>query len=161
MLRRSSVLLIVLLLLGATRISAVAKEPPRGMLGLRLGMSEEAVHKRLKKVAAQQKEEKEGEEEGEQEVWLIKNDPRFDFIIVRFNRQHKLWHMTLKVRQGSQMRYGDLADTKDAKQASDGRNYSYTWKGAAKGRQADYMVVARGADPELLTSFSIYSMPQK
>jgi hypothetical protein len=55
-------------------VGAAAKQPPREFFGLQLGVSEEVVHRHMRKIATQEKEEKEAEEGGEQEVWILKHD---------------------------------------------------------------------------------------
>lgn len=116
-------------------------------------MSEESVHKILKKIATQQKEEK--EEEGEQEVWSLKKDDRFDYILTRFNRDHRVTLITVVARP-NRVRYSDVAETKEATVASDGRNYSYRWKVEREGQQPAYLLIARGSSSEFLTSYSLY-----
>src|ERR1044072_9950903 len=105
-----------------------AAKPVRDLFGLKIGMSEESVHKKLKKIASQQKEEKEKEQEGEQEVWSLKKDDRFDYILTRFNRDHQLMLITVVARP-NRGRYSDVAETKEATVARHGRNYWDRWKG--------------------------------
>jgi hypothetical protein len=117
-------------------------------------MSEESAHKKLKKIATQQKEEKE-KEEAEQEVWSLRKDDRFDYILTRFDRDHRLTLITVVARP-SRVRYSDVAETKEATVASDGRNYSYRWKVERDGRQPAYLLIARGSSSEFLTSYTLY-----
>ena len=72
-LRRHALSCLLLLALLVTASPVAAKKRVRDLFGLKIGMSEESVHKKLKKIAIQQKEEKEKEEEGEHEVWSLKN----------------------------------------------------------------------------------------
>ena len=154
-LRRHALSFLLLLLLVLPASSVSAKKRASDLFGLKIGMSEEAVHKKLKKFATQQKEEKEKEEEGEQEVWSLKKDDRFDYILTRFNREHRLTLITVVARP-NRVRYSDVADTKAATVASDGRNYSYRWKVERDGRQSAYLLIARGSSSEFLTSYSLY-----
>lgn len=126
-----------------------AKKPPREVFGLRMGMDEESVHKRLRKIATQQKEEKEKEEEGEQEVWMLNRNPRFNYVLTRFDRHHRLTLVTV-VAQPNRVRYSDVASEDDATVATDGRNFSYKW------RSKENLVIARGSSAEFLTSYSFY-----
>jgi hypothetical protein len=146
--------LFILLLLGAV-IQAKPKGPPREVFGLRLGMSEESVHKRLRKIATQQKEEKESEEGGEQEVWVLKKDPRFNYLLTRFTQDHRLIFVTV-VAHPNRVRYGDIANTDEATKATDGINYSYKWTVEPHKKQPGYLLIARGNSPEFLTSYSLY-----
>jgi hypothetical protein len=151
----------VLLVLVVASVRAAAKKP-HDILGLRPGMSEAVVHSRLRKIGKQQKEEREREEEGgEQEVWILKNDHRFDYLVMRFDRQHRLSFVTAVVRKDARMRYGDVAELKEARHATDGRNHSYTWTITASGSQPGYLVVARGSNPDFLASYSLYRLGQK
>lgn len=135
---------------------ATAKKHPRDVLGLKIGMTEEAVHKRLRKIATQREEEKEREKEGEQEVWILKRDDRFDYVLTRFNREHRLTLITVVARP-NRVRYGDIAESRDATIASDGRNFSYKWKIERDGKREGYLLIARGSSPDFLTSYSLYA----
>jgi len=143
---------LLLLLIGSP---VFAKKQARDLFGLKIGMTEESVHERLRKIATQQKEEKEKEEEGEQEVWTLKKDDRFDYVLTRFNRQHRLTLITVVARP-NRVKYTDVAETKDATVASDGRNYSYRWKVERDGKQQAYLLIARGSSSQFLTSYSLY-----
>lgn len=118
-------------------------------------MSKEAVHKRMRRIATQQKEEREEEEGGEQEVWILKKDPRYNYLLTKFSREHRLIFVTV-VAHPSRVRYSDLGETKDATVATDGMNYSYKWKIAAQGKERAVLLVARGSNAEFLTSYSLY-----
>jgi hypothetical protein len=138
--------------------SATAQTKMRAW-GLQLGMTEEAAHRRLKKVATQQKEEREEQEGGEQEVWILKQDAKFNYVIAKFNREHRLILITAVARP-RQVKYAELASLDSAAKASDGQNYSYKWKvEPGKGARA-YVINARGSSPEFLTSYSVYYTPQ-
>lgn len=154
-LRRHALAFLLLLALLVTASPVAAKKRVRDLFGLKIGMSEESVHKKLKKSATQQKEEKDNGEEGEQEVWSVKKDDRFDYILTRFNRDHRLTLITVVARP-NRVRYSDVAETKEATVASDGRNYSYRWKVERDGRQPAYLLIARGSSSEFLTSYSLY-----
>jgi hypothetical protein len=125
------------------------------VFGLRLGMSEEGVHKRMRRIAKQQKEEREEEEGGEQEVWILKKDPRYTYLLTKFSREHRLIFVTV-VAHPSRVRYSDLGETKDATVATDGMNYSYKWKIPAQGKESPVLLIARGSSAEFLTSYSLY-----
>ncbi len=149
---------VVLLLLGY--LPATAK--PRELLGLRLGMSEDAVRDRLRKIGTQREEEKEKEvKKEEQEVWILDRHRKFDYLVARFDDQHRLSFVTVVVRKEARMRYSEVAKVKDARHATDGRNHTYTWTVAGGSKQAGYRVVARGSDPEFLTSYSLYPLGAK
>ena len=148
-------LLLLIISLATQTVAAGAQRTPQPPFGLRLGMSEEAAKERLRKVATQQKEEREEEEGGEQEVWILKRDAKFNYLIAKFSSEHHLILITVVARP-QQVRYGDVADLDTAAKASDGQNYSYKWKvEPGKGARA-YVINARGSSPEFLTSYSVY-----
>ncbi len=145
----------LLLLIIFTGIQASPSKPSPEVFGLRLGMSEEAVHKRMRRIATQQKEEREEEEGGEQEVWMLKKDSRYNYLLTKFSREHRLIFVTVVVHP-SRVRYSDLGETKDATVATDGMNYSYKWKISAQGKESAVVLIARGSNAEFLTSYSVY-----
>jgi hypothetical protein len=127
--------------------------------GLRLDMTEEEAHERLRKIATQEKEEKEKEEGGEQEVWILKRDAKYSYLIARFSRDHRLILITVVARP-QRARYSDVGRLKDAAKATDGQNYSYKWKVERRKDARSYILTARGSHPEFLTSYSIYFTAQ-
>ncbi len=145
----------LLLTVFAAGIQAASSKPSREAFGLRLGMSEEAVHRRMRRIATQQKEEREEEEGGEQEVWILKQDSRYNYLLTKFSSEHRLIFVTV-VAHPSRVRYSDLGETKDATVASDGINFSYKWKIPAQGKESPVLVIARGSSVEFLTSYSLY-----
>jgi hypothetical protein len=153
--KRKPVLTTLLVVLISSNIQAARAKPSREVFGLSLGMSEESVHKRLRKIATQKKEEREEEEGGEQEVWILKKDARYNYLLTKFSREHRLILVTV-VAQPNRVRYSDLGKTKDATVATDGMNYSYKWKITAQGQERAVLLIARGSSAEFLTSYSLY-----
>jgi hypothetical protein len=153
--KRKIILVNFLLLIFVAGIQAAPVKPAREVFGLRLGMTEEAVHKRMRKIATQQKEEREEEEGGEREFWILKKDPRYNYLLTKFSREHRLILVTA-VAHANRVRYSDLGETKDATVATDGMNYSYKWKIAAQGKERAILLIARGSNAEFLTSYSLY-----
>lgn len=153
--KRKVFLVSLLLLLIFVDIQAEPAKPSREVFGLRLGMSEEAVHKHMRKIARQQKEEREEEEGGEQEVWILKKDARCYYLLTKFSREHRLILVTA-VAHPNRVRYSDLGETKDATVATDGINYSYKWKIHAQRKERAVLLIARGSNAEFLTSYSLY-----
>ena len=132
---------------------------PHTFFGLQLGMNEELAHERLKRIATQQKEEKEGEEGGAQEVWILKRDKRFNYLIARFDREHRLVLLTVVARQ-QRVKYAEVANLKLATKATDGMNYSYKWKVEPGKNGRPFTINARGNSPEFLNSYSVYYTSQ-
>ena len=153
--KRKPVLTTLLLMLISSNIYGAPAKPSREVFGLRLGMSEESVHKRLRKIATQKKEEREEEEGGEQEVWILRKDARYNYLLTKFSRDHRLILVTAVARP-NRIRYSDLGETKDATLTTDGMNYSYKWKIEAQGKERAVLLIARGSSAEFLTSYSLY-----
>ena len=147
-----SVLLVLVLF---SSMQAVPAKPSREAFGLRLGMKEEAVHKRMRRIATQQKEEREEEEGGEQEVWVLKKDSRYNYLLTKFSREHRLIFVTV-VAHPNRVRYTDLGETKDATVATDGINYSYKWKIPGGKDERAVLLIARGSNADFLNSYSLY-----
>ena len=155
------VLSIVLLMMTFNVAESSARVPPlpQTFFGLRLGADEEVVHERLRRIATQQKEEKEEAEGGEQEVWILKRDKRFNYLIARFDREHRLVLLTVVARP-QRVRYSEVANLKLATKATDGMNYSYKWKVEPGRNGRPFTINARGNSPEFLNSYSVYYTSQ-
>ncbi|HZE73338.1 MAG TPA: hypothetical protein VE135_27835 [Pyrinomonadaceae bacterium] len=120
------------------------------------------MRRKLRRIGKQQKEEKEREgEEGEQEVWILNRHHQFDYIVTRFDRQHRLLFVTAVVRSDARLRYADIAGLAEARHATDGRNHTYTWNISGSGKKPGYLMVARGSDPQFITSYSLYPLKPK
>ena len=138
---------LALLLLIVPVANAASQKPRAEVLGLRLGMLEDEVRERLAKIGEQQKEERESEGEGEQEVWLLnpKMEKSLDYLVVKFDRNHRLHFIIAVARKDARLQYADVVDLKAAKRVTDGsgRNFSFTWKIAAEGVQPASVIVFR------------------
>jgi hypothetical protein len=122
------------------------------VLGLKLGMSQKAVHRRLEKIATLEREER-----GRQEVWRLARDPDFASLLVGFDPDFKVRYVTAIAREGGRrMSYSELAPIKDARaENANGAYTRYTWEMKPDKKNAGYFLIAEGRDPEFLRSFSI------
>lgn len=161
---RKFIVCLALLLLIMPIVDASQKPPRAEVLGLRLSMLEDEVRERLAKIGEQQKEERESEGEGEQEVWLLnpKLEKSLDYLVVKFDRNHRLHFIIAVARKEARVRYADVLDLQKAKRVTDGsgHNFSFTWKIAAEGAQPASQIVARGSDSQYLTSYTIFRLNQ-
>ncbi len=153
------VLVVLIVTVGVGAASARVAPLPKTFFGLQLGMNEELAHERLKRIATQEKEEKEEEEGGEQEVWVLKRDKRFNYLIARFDREHRLVLLTVVARP-QRVKYGEVANLKLAAKATDGTNYSFKWKVDPGKNGRPFTINARGNSPEFLNSYSVYYTSQ-
>jgi hypothetical protein len=149
----------IFVLFFATSILSAGKDPLPGVLGINLGMKEDAVRKLLQKIGKQQKEEKKEEEDeggGEEEIWTLTKNPNYESLIVGFDKKHQVRYVSVFAGKNSGgVRYSDIGDLKAARLESNPSNYRYTWDVAAKGRTPRYLVIARGTDSQFLSSYSI------
>ncbi len=121
---------------------------PRGeLLGIRLGMTEAEATARMSKLGrpnATMPAPKQG--------WEL-DDSRYAHLIVRYDGNHLVKWVTVLAREdGPRVRYRDIGDVKKAARSG---FYFYTWTVPPKKTRAGYVVVARGTDPEFLSSLSL------
>ena len=72
------------LLLVVIAVAIAAKQPPRNYFGLRIGRMKKRAQ-RLRQIARQDKEEREKEGGGEQEVWLFNGRSKYKYVLAKFN----------------------------------------------------------------------------
>ena len=139
-----------LLLVAAAQSKSKAKEAPRDILGIRIGMRFEDAHKRLEKIGRLEREERK-----RQEIWTVNKDPRFSHLLVGFDKDGSVRYVTVLAREGHGVRYNDLFDSGKARVTSAVNNYHYTLEVSGRKGQPDYLVMAQGSDPTFLSSFSL------
>jgi hypothetical protein len=122
------------------------------VLGLRIGMSRNDVHRRLKRIGILEREER-----GRQEVWKLGRESRFAFMLVGFDADFRVRYVTAIAGEGGRrMRYSELGPIKDARaENANGAYTRYTWEIKPDKKRAGYFLIAEGRDPEYLKSFSI------
>jgi hypothetical protein len=151
-------LLRVVIALGITAGSSLpltetgAASLQNNVLGLRIGMSRDDVHRRLKSMGTLEREER-----GRQEVWTLAREPRFASLLVGFDADFRVRYVTALAREGGhRMRYSELGPIKDAQaENANGAYMRYTWEIKPYKKRAGYFLIAEGRDPEYLKSFSI------
>ncbi len=149
---RTYLIALALLILVGIPTLASGRNLQDNILGLRLGMSQREVHRRLEKMGTLDREVR-----GRQEVWMLKSEPRFASVLVGFDPNYKVRYITAIAREGgSRMRYSDLAPIKQAQaESANGAYTRYTWEAKPGRKTAGYFLIAEGRDPEFLKSFSI------
>ncbi len=151
--------IVLLLALVASRNGALARLPERQILGIRLRMTEQSVHERLKAIGTLVRKE-----EKRQEVWQIRN-ASFSHLIVGFNKENRLRYVTAVSREdkdAKRVSYDQIGDLKQAKQAGDPRinNFNYQWDLAADKTNSHMQAIAMGRDPKLLTTYTLKSLEE-
>lgn len=153
MMRRFITLSLLLAVAATAAVARVeAKEPKPEIMGIKIGMSADAAHARLRKIGKLEKEERK-----QQEVWHLNGDERFEYLIVGFDKEYKhVRYVTAKARDnGKRVRYDDVLDLKKAKQTVSANNYKYLLEVAAHDKRPGYTVVVRGTDPNFLRYYSV------
>src|SRR6185503_2748966 len=145
--------LFVLVVAGAQQ-QVAGKDPTREVLGLRLGMSEQSARSRLQKIATWQKPAF----KKRLEVWILSHDPTYNYLVVKFKNSQLIFIQAV-VNAAAHVRYEDLGSLAHAVTRSDGHTHTYEWKIKPHGKQAGCLLIARGSNPEFLTSYSIYIIP--
>src|SRR5262245_29600684 len=120
------------------------------ILGIRLAMTYPAAHAQLGKIGQLQKEE-----EG-QEVWRLLGDKHYQFLIVGFDGERRVRYVTaLADPNGTPMKYEEVGDLAKAGRTGEAGNLTFTWKGEDKKGKLEYLAIAKGKDPQRLSSFSV------
>lgn len=132
--------ILVLLFAACASIST----PRRDVVGVTVDMSRNAVHEKLGAIGSMVREEGK-----RQEVWQLR-DARFGSAIVGYDDESKVRFITAIAKE--KIRYADVLDIKAAEHRTDGHNHTYVWKPS---EHADYVVRARGSDPDVLTYLTL------
>ena len=130
--------------------SAAGKQPAPQILGLRLGMSYERAHARLNEIG-QFKSEDEG-----QQVWTLRNDKHYQYLIIGFDRDRNVRYVTVLARpDGQQVSYADVGNLDDATRTGGAGNLRYTWKANDKKGRFEYLAIAKGKDQRYLNRYAV------
>lgn len=140
--------------------STDAANLPKDILGLRLGMGKEDAEKRLTELGEFSQTSEKG-----QQLWNVKNDPRFNSIAVGFDRKDgRLNFVTAfseKERVSERVLFTEVGDVSKAKNEVMPPHHRYTWKIEATEDNPTHYVSVYGADPEYLSMYSIFVEPSK
>lgn len=129
---------------------------PRDILGISLNQDKESAAARLNEIAVFERDDRR-----QQEVWKLKDNPRFSHLLVGFDSEKKLRYVTAvaKEKGGTKMRYDEVGDTKTAKQEMPDPNRRYIWLIEGKAGETARTVIAQGNNPEFLSTYSITKTP--
>ncbi|HYG08458.1 MAG TPA: hypothetical protein VD835_00660 [Pyrinomonadaceae bacterium] len=139
------------LLLLATACST-AVEPKPEILGVRLGMSRDEAHARLRNIGQLEKEERR-----QQEVWRLTNDPGYSHLMVAYNKEYTSVRYVTAVanEQGRRIRYADVINLGNARSESTQASHTYTQDVPARADQPAFVTKAIGSDPTYLKYYSV------
>ena len=97
--------------------------PIADILGVRLGMSRDAVRTELADVATLEREERR-----RHEVWTLAGDPRFASLIIGYTPEWNVRFVTAVAKpDGTPVRYAEVLDLARANLKSAGQTQTYTW----------------------------------
>jgi len=131
-------------------VSAAGKQPAPQILGLRLGMAYERAHARLNEIG-QFKSEDEG-----QQVWTLRNDKHYQYLIIGFDRERTVRYVTVIARpDGHPVSYADVGNLADATRTGGAGNLRYTWEANDKKGGFDYLAIAKGKDQRYLNRYAV------
>jgi hypothetical protein len=142
----------LLLLAPACATTTTVVEPKPEILGVRLGMTREEAHARLRNIGQLEKEERR-----QQEVWRLTGDPGYTHLMVAFNKEYTAVRYITAVanEQGSRIRYADVINVGKARLESTQATHTYTQDVAARSTQPGFVTKAIGTDPTYLKYYSI------
>jgi hypothetical protein len=105
-----------------------AFEPKPEILGVRLGMSRDDAHARLRELGKLEKQERK-----QQEVWRLDGDPSYSHLMVAYDREHASVRYVTAVanEQGRRVPYADVVSLGSARldSAQAGRTYTQEFPG--------------------------------
>ncbi len=127
-------------------------ESKADILGIKLDMSQENAHRRLREIGKLEKEEGK-----QQEIWALKEDPHYSYLIVAFTKENpSVRFVTAKMREGgSRVRYSDVLELEKTRQIGSANNYKYVQEFPPEGNRSQYSVIASGKDADYLTYLSL------
>ncbi len=149
-------ILITFLILSLIAVSSgckALKAPSESdILGIRIGMNKDEAAKRLNEIGKLEKEENK-----QQEVWALNDEPHYSHLIVAFEKENqKVRYITVKAREnGSPIRYSDVIDIAKAQQTSSANNHKYIQEVEGNLLAPGYAKIASGKDSNYLTYFSL------
>ena len=127
-------------------LALAAPRTPKGeLLGLRLGMSDVEVRKRLERIGSMT--EMQPDAGGRKQIWALR-DRRYETLNLRLDAKHDLQWCTAYPR-ARKLRYSEIGDTTLARRA--GRTI-WIWAVPGSKSAAAYQVTARGTDPVYCSS---------
>jgi hypothetical protein len=129
---------------------AKGSEPAPEILGVRLGMDHAKAHARLTKLAQFKSEDE------RQEVWTLRQDKRYQYLIVGFDREHKVRYVTAVARpRGQSVDYNTIGDLASAERREAPGNIRYIWRPKKHENDLEFLIIARGQEPHRLSMYSV------
>jgi len=138
-----------LLLLAAA--CAGSAEPKPEILGVRLGMSREEAHARLRQLGRLEKEERK-----QKEVWRLDGDPDYSHLMVAYNREYtSVRYVTAVANEHGRVPYADVINLGGARLESTQASRTYPQEIPARADRPGFITKAIGTDPTYLKYYSV------
>lgn len=144
-------ILIFLMLAGIQCGKKNAAQLPKDILGISIGMSRADAQKRLEEIA-----EFERDDRRQQQLWRLKNDPRYSNLAVGYDKNDQIRYITVFAGNSeNRIRFSEIGDLSAARKEVTEPHYKYTWQVAESDGKPTYIVSAYGTEPEFLSSYSL------
>lgn len=130
-----------------------ASELPKDILGISVGMSKENAQKRLEEIAVFERDE-----EKRQQVWLLKDDAHFKYLILGYDASNQVRYVTAIAEPSvakARIRFSEVGDLSKAKKEVLEPHYKYIWQVHETDGKPDYDVYTYGDSPEFLMHYSL------
>ncbi len=125
---------------------------PSDILGISPGMSKDDAVRHLKEIGKLSREE-----EKQQEVWSLKDNPAYGYLAVGYDRENQVRYITAfaKPKDGQAKRFDEIGDLKQAKAEVAGANHRYIWEVPPQDGISEYSVIAQGNNADHLSMLTI------
>ncbi|HYH07002.1 MAG TPA: hypothetical protein VEK11_08065 [Thermoanaerobaculia bacterium] len=155
MLRRATAAIVAVLLVScaARTVAPVSgRAPLSDLLGIRLGMSRDAVRSSLATTAKLEREERR-----RHEIWTLADDPRYASLIIGYTPEWNVRFVTAVAKpDGAAVRYDEVLDTTTADHRVAGNTHTWMWSTGTP----RYYVIAIGP-PDRLEYLSLKEQPEE
>ena len=141
----------LLAMLALTVPADAGRKPATDILGIRLGMPEAEVRKKLMKIG-----KPESDLAALKQAWKLTNK-HYGYMAVRYGDNWKVkWVSVFAAPAGKKLKYKDIGPLDKARLTG---RYIYTWEIPGGEDIPAVLVTARGSDPEVLSGLSISALP--
>lgn len=133
--------------------STTAVNLPGDILGINIGMNKADAVRRLEEIAVFERDERK-----RQQVWRMKDDPRFSHIAVGYDETGRIRYVSAfvdKATAKARLRFADIGDLSAAKKEILEPHRRYVWQVPASDEKPAYMVVANGDESEFVSIYSL------
>lgn len=129
-----------------------AVNPMPEILGVRLGMTRDEAHARLRTIATLEKEERK-----QQEVWRLTDGATYTHLMIAYNKEYTAVRYVTAVanEQGRRVPYADVINLDGARMEGTQASRTYTQEIPARDGQPGFITKAIGADPTYLKYYSV------